>query len=147
MSELYTKAQMDEIATLIGSRVKDAVVAIPRTSIGYWAEENGGIATNAYEWSWGNGATGSDIGIPFPFDMELTAMSFNCDAFTAGSSAGVKLQRNGQLVHELAISQQNVIEILSEPINIAAGGRLDFRTGTVSGTITDARICAWLRQV
>jgi len=33
------------------------------------------------------------------------------------------------------------------PIPVAKGGRIDFRTGTIPGSSTDARVCAWFREV
>lgn len=108
-----------------------------------WAEENGGLAANAYEWSWGNGATGSDIGIPIPVACELFAVSFNADTF--GTSVQMRTQGDGTVLHTSSFTANNQVDTLETPVPVPAGTRLDFRTGSLVGTTTDARVCAWLR--
>lgn len=109
-----------------------------------WAEENGPLGANAYEWSWGNGATGNDIGIPIAFRSQLVAISFNADQ--AGTSVTMRTQRNIVDVYTSTHSTRNSYVTLPTPIIYEPGDVLAFRTGTVSGAWTDARICAWLRE-
>ena len=107
-----------------------------------WAEENGGIASGQYEWSWGNGATGALIGIPLPFDCEIFAMSFNAEVF--GTSVSMDVELDGTIVQTSLFNAANDTDIFTA-IPITAGQRLGFRTNTVVGTTSDVRICAWIR--
>ena len=107
-----------------------------------WAEENAGLANGQFEWSWGNGATGTDIGIVIPFDCELFATSFNADAF--GTSVSIDTLLNGTAVETSTFTSQDAF-VNFTPVVVTAGDRIHFQTNTVVGTTTDARICAWLR--
>ena len=110
-----------------------------------WAEENGGLAANAYEWSWGNGATGSGIGLVLPLDVELFAVTFNADVF--GTSVQMQTKANGSIIRLSAFIANNSVDDGFTPIFVAKGSRIDFRTGFIVGTTTDARVCAWFREV
>lgn len=59
----------------------------------FWAEENGGLNSNNYEWSFGNGAVGSLIGINTSQGGKLVNMSFQCA--TAGSNTNITIRVNG----------------------------------------------------
>ena len=109
-----------------------------------WAEENASLASDAYEWSWGNGATGTDIGIPVAMDCELFAVSFNADTF--GNQVSVRTQGNASVLYEATFTSNNQVVDVPVPVPVNRGTRIDFRTGTVSGGFTDARVCAWFRQ-
>lgn len=109
-----------------------------------WAEENGGMASNAYEWSWGNGATGDDIGIVLPVACSLIAVTLNAD--TPGTSATMRTEKNGVDAYVSTHVGQNSVDTLLAPVSYAAGDVLAFRTGTLVGTWTDGRVCAWLRE-
>ena len=125
----------------------DAQIALigQKTIFPIWAEENGALASNAYEWSWGNGATGNDIGIPLPVSCELFASSFNADVF--GTSVSVIIEKNGTSIATPLFENNNTVFTELTPIQFAVGDRVSFKTGTVVGTNTDARICAWFRTV
>ncbi len=132
------KAAIDEIANDIKSLRQKTIFPI-------WAEENGALASNTYEWSWGNGATGNDIGIPVPVACEFFASSFNADAF--GTSVSMIIEKNGTSIATPLFASNNTVFTELTPVQFAAGDRVSFKTGTVVGTITDARICAWFRTV
>lgn len=113
--------------------------------IAIWAEENGGLAANTAEWSWGNGAVGNAIGIPIAVDAELVAMSFNAESFGAGAS--IRTRGNGVLLHEASFTTNNSVVDIT-PVPVAKGTRIDFQTGTIfGGSVNDARVCAWFREV
>ncbi len=106
-----------------------------------WAEENAALANGQTEWSFGNGSTGF-IGIPLGIDCELFAISFNADSF--GTSASIDINRDGTAVATPNFTSNNqVIAITAIPYT--QGQLLSFETNTVSGTTTDARVCAWMR--
>ena len=121
-----------------GSGVSKAIFPI-------WAEENGALSTNAYEWSWGNGATGTDIGNVVPLDVELFAVTFNADVF--GSLVGMQTKANGNIIRLSTFASNNSIDDGFAPVFVARGSRIDFRTGTLIGSTTDARVGAWFREV
>lgn len=106
-----------------------------------WAEENATLANGEAEWSFGNGSTGQ-VGIAMGINCELFAISFNAETF--GTSVSVDIERNGSSVTTPNfISNNQVIAITAIPYD--QGDLCSFVTNTVSGTTTDARICAWFR--
>ena len=107
-----------------------------------WAEENGGLANGAYEWSWGNGAVGADIGIPLGLDCELFAVSFNAETF--GTSVSIDTEINGVAVNTSTFTANNTVQNFTA-VSANAGDRVGFRTNTVNGGMSDARVCAWFR--
>ena len=146
----------DDAAVLLASKLNtvkamvdilDAQVAAmaQRTIFPIWAEENGALASNAHEWSWGNGATGNDIGIPVPVRCELISASFNADVF--GNSVSVHVKKNNSSIELPLFNSQNSVVSFSSPVVYEIGDLVSFQTGTVSGQNTDARICAWFRTI
>jgi hypothetical protein len=110
-----------------------------------WAEENGALASNQYEWSWGNGATGSAIGLVVPVDCDLVAFTHNVEV--AGTSIFYRVQQNGTNVHTTgSITAANYTENVDPAVAFSAGDRVSFQTGTVSGSWSDGRVCAWFRE-
>ncbi len=107
-----------------------------------WAEENGGISNNQYEWSWGNGATGAGIGIVIPFNCELFAVSFNAENF--GTSVSIDTELDGVAANLSTFLTSSAFQNFT-PVAVTAGQRLGFRTNTVNGGTSDVRVCAWLR--
>lgn len=107
-----------------------------------WAEENGGLASNQYEWSWGNGSTGAAIGIPLGLNCELFAVSFNAETF--GTSVSIDTQSNGTTINTSSFTSNNQVVDIT-PIAVTKGSRIGFRTNTVSGSMDDCRVCAWFR--
>lgn len=110
-----------------------------------WAEENGALGANQYEWSWGNGATGASIGIPLAMDAELFAVSFNAETF--GTSAAVIVRRNATDAHTATFASNNSVIDLATPVPFSKADRVSFRTSTLVGSTSDARICAWFKVV
>ena len=110
-----------------------------------WAEENGALSADAFEWSWGNGATGSDIGIPVDGRCELISASFNADVF--GTSVSVHINRENQSVELPLFTEQNQVITFANPVVFEHRNLVSFRTGVVNGTFTDARVTAWLRPI
>jgi len=131
----------------------DAQLQLLKPTFSIWVEENGQMGTNAYEWSYGNGATGSDIGCPFPFACELFAITFNCDSFVSGASAGINIRRkavaatgSGSIVGSGMFTTQNGRHDFATPIQFAADEMVIVQTGAVVPTITDARVFMWFRK-
>lgn len=125
--------------------MKATINAIPRPLIPIWAEENGGLNANSHEWSWGNGATGALIGIPLAVPCELVSVTFNAEV--VGTSANMETQRNGTTIFTSTHTGRDSVVNVDPPITFAAGDRVSFRTGSLTGTWSDGRVCAWFREI
>lgn len=110
-----------------------------------WAEENGPLASNTNEWSYGNGATGVNIGIVLPFDCEITHMTMNAE--TAGTSVGMNILNNSAVADTVTFTGANDVVTLATPIQFTAGQRYNIQTGVETGAYTDVRVCAWFRGI
>ncbi|MGB5693410.1 MAG: hypothetical protein WBM43_12465, partial [Flavobacteriaceae bacterium] len=116
-----------------------------------WAEENGSLANNQLEWSFGNGATGQ-IGIPLPEAWEAYAVSFNADANGGSDTVTMAVtdsNTNTNLFTFTASGNANNMvytQILASPVAIPAGTSIGFRTVTESGNVSDARVAVFLRR-
>jgi len=138
-----------EVLTLESGIVVPKPITNGFTIFPIWAEENGGIGSGQYEWSFGNGATGNDIGIPVAFDCTLFAATFNADVFGTSVSVNIYRRRNGvnTLVWTPLFNNNNEVVNQANPIEFLAGDTVVFQTNTANGSTTDARIVAWFRQV
>lgn len=114
-----------------------------------WGEENGGIAANQNEYSFGNGATGL-IGIPVLGDWDLYGVTVDIEVssgnlptlavmdYTAGSNT---------VLYQFTMTANPHAEFLTTPVAVPSGTVVGFRSITMNGgTHTDVRICAWLEQ-
>jgi len=110
-----------------------------------WAEESGAMSNDAFEWSWGNGAVGTDIGVPVGQRCELVSATFNADAFS--TSISVHINRNNTSVELPLFNGQNGLVNFTNPVVFEAGDLVSFRTGTVTGSYSDSRVCAWFRVI
>ena len=104
----------------------------------FWAEENGGIGDGLYEWSWGNGAVGTTIGLPVLDDCEIVGMVINLEA--AGTGATVEVQVDGVAAGTIASGgANNATTTFGVPVAVSAGSKIGFRTVTGGGA-TDVRV-------
>jgi len=111
-----------------------------------WCEENGAIASLSYEWSYGNGATGTDIGLPTMVRRQLTHISLNSDA--PGTSATINARRQGAggtgsgtiVATSSPFTASSRVYALPIPQIFEVGEMLICQTGTVVGSWTDARV-------
>lgn len=108
-----------------------------------WAEENGNVSANQHEWSYGNGATGSNIGIPSFWNCEAVGMVLNAETF--GTSATVSLRVNSVSVESITATQRDNFVDFTAPVAISRGNRISFYTNTVSGSWNDVRVGVVLR--
>lgn len=107
-----------------------------------WAEENGGIANNAREWSFGNGATGN-INIVLPVEADLFALTFDAENGTGDASIHALLDDAIVFTSKQFTNQD--FELLTTPITYNVGEGLGFRTNIENGNFSDCRVCAWFR--
>ena len=121
--------------------------------VAIWAEENGALSNNNTQWSYGNGATGN-IGITVVEDWEIYAVSFQADASTGGSSITMEVinfQSGINVLTSQVIPNAGQTNNYSGFVNgltipVSAGAVIGFRTDIENGTISDARVTAWLRR-
>jgi len=107
-----------------------------------WAEENGGLANNAQEWSFGNGATG-DIGITLPIDAEIFAVSYQAD--NSGTNTEISVEVNSVFAATTGPQSTNSgINLLAPTVSVSVGDVIGFRT-IIGGGASDVRVCAWLK--
>ena len=114
-----------------------------------WAEENGAIANNSAEWSFGNGATGY-IGLPFDAGWEVVELGFNADTYPATGTVTIELSSYntpsnaaGNAIASLSLANSTdgggatnnayKHEVLTTPQSVPVG-LVGFLTRTVTGT-------------
>jgi len=108
-----------------------------------WAEESGGLSNNNRQWSFGNGATGN-INIVLPLAAELFAVSMDIEA--GSGTVTIDINRNDSNTFTTkAFTGLKDFEVLTSPQQFSQGDCIGFRTNTESGTLSDARVCAWFR--
>jgi len=139
------EATLAEIGADVKSLQSQIDALSQRLTFPIWAEENGGLQNNGEEWSFGNGATGNDIGIIVPMACELVSATFNADVF--GTSVSIHVNKNNVSVEEPLFTSQNSTVDFTNPVVFQPGDLVSFQTGTLVGSTTDARICAWLRII
>ena len=147
------QAELSAALEAIGLDVKSLLALQDKAGVFYiWCEENGAVATNAYEWSYGNGAVGNDIGVVIMRDALLTEMAFNADTYGGGSTVQIHARRAqtpgaGSIVQSHTFTSNNEVFTLPTPRLFARGDVLVVQTGTLVGTITDARPCFRFQEV
>jgi len=107
-----------------------------------WAEENGGLANNSLEFSFGNGSTGN-IGVTIPVNARLFAVSYQAE--TSGTNTEIAVTQNNTNVATTGLQSNNsgFVE-LPAPVQYIAGDVVNFRTVTGGGAV-DVRPCAWFK--
>lgn len=113
-----------------------------------WAEESSApsVSTSSgYQWSFGNGATGSGTGITLAAACELTAVSLRLSG--ASPSVTVEVYANGVATGAVCSSAgaNSSFAKITPTVSLAAGDHLTFRTTAVSGTTgAPNSVAAWL---
>ena len=121
-------------------------------SLVYFGEESGNLSTgvsNGYQFSYGNGATGT-IGIPVPVDCYAKKLMFQAETF--GTSCTIDLYTGsittnpatdtGESITITGTEHGKVVDI--NPVFIAAGHYPIFKTSAVSGTYGNVRVGVFL---
>lgn len=124
-----------------------------------WAEEGGGLADNASQWSYGNGA-GGFIGLPIDAGWEVEALYFHADI--SGATSDVTVHMVDMRTPSVAAPIITTIDVvdsgqgvgnnawqfttLATPVAVPDGAVLGFRTGDEQGAYSDARMGARLRR-
>lgn len=108
-----------------------------------WAEESGTLSNNNRQWSFGNGAVGN-INIVIPVNCDLFAVSFDSETGGVGTVT-LDIMQNDVAIHTTPILAIKDFEILSSPFSFGSGDCLGFSTNTGTGSLLNARVCAWFR--
>jgi hypothetical protein len=120
-----------------------------------WAEENAALATNAYEWAYGNGASSaSDDGIvihvPSGWACTVVAMSLKLGATPTAIDVQLVLNgvSQGATCNVTCTAVRAAVNSSFTPLAIVDGDYINFRTGTVSGSTAGPNVvCAFLRYL
>lgn len=130
----------------------------------FWAEESGGLNANSAEWSFGNGATGF-IGIPVQgegwevFEMWFHADTYPstasievavCDYMIAASSAAANVLSSISLADARDgfgyTNNATKVVRLDKPIALNEKALVGFRTLSLKGSVSDARVGVRIRR-
>ena len=109
-----------------------------------WAEENGSLLNNAYEWSFGNGAAGvPESGYTMLAPGRVLSMGLATTSSDSTSDrAEVNLVVNGteQLSYRVTkpTGQHSSTTSFRTPLELAQGDRINFRSATTTPNITAA---------
>ncbi len=127
-----------------------------------WAEENGRITSNQSEYAWGNGSA-SVVGLRMTDGWEITGMSFHAGTYPSTATAVVNVfnwttasTAAANILSSISIGNavdgggqinnaHKVVEYTT-PIPVPAGTVLGFRSGTITGVISNVRIAVFLRR-
>ena len=121
-----------------------------------WAEENGALAANTNEWSFGNGAVG-DIGIPIVGDgWECWGWAMQADTATNGDTLQMEVMDFATADTPLATftgtwlvagGSGRAFGTFATPVAVPQGTVLGFRTDVIVGAApTDVRVVLYLRR-
>ena len=116
-----------------------------------WAEHNGGLDNDEFEWSFGNGAdtpSGSGVSIYVPTDWtcEIIAMSAVTD--TSSGSGRIAAEVNGTNLNStvfVQMSGRSTVNELTTPYSISNGDTLNFKTTTAGTNSSPNVVTAYLR--
>ena len=127
---------VDDIRNYIQNNLTQGYSVFP-----IWVEENGNLSNNNRQWSGGNGSVGN---VNFPLlDCDIFAVSLHGEI--EGTSVSIDLMKNDALAETVTFSGGSRIIDLTTPLSYVREDLLGYRTNTVVGTWTDARILAWIR--
>ena len=142
------EATLEEIGADVKSLQSQIDALSQKLVFPIWAEENGGMANNQREFSYGNGAVGS-IGIPVMAPCECFRLSFNAEVFNGGAS--MLLQKDNADAATVDWTVNNQVIDLPTPVqytvNSGVGDLIGMKTGILTGGATDVRAIMWMRLV
>lgn len=102
-----------------------------------WAEESGSISpsvSSGYQWSFGNGATGTNTRLTIAFNCTLVKVSLRATGSTP--NATVEVYKNGAATGAAVVlsSGNNAVTVLGSPVSFSSGDDIMFRTTAFSGS-------------
>lgn len=108
-----------------------------------WAEENGSMAKDEYEWSFGNGAAGgnADRGYPMLAAGRVLRMGLAVSG-SAPAAASVNVVANRVVYMSYGVTkpsdQNSGTSIFRIPLELARGDRVNFRSASTNSGVTTA---------
>ena len=119
-------------------------ITFPKPKVTIYAEENGAISYNAFEWSFGNEATQQNYGFPIPISSRIL---YGAISSTANNSAP------GEIIAAIVVNGQEVGSditkpagyfsttiVLNPPIELNPGDRINFRSKNNNHQVTQTII-------
>ena len=106
----------------------------PKPKVTIYAEENGALSNNAFEWSFGNGATGQNYGFPIPISSRILygAMSSTLNNNAAGNIVVAVVVNGNEVGNQYYITkpsgQFSTTIVFDPPIELNPGDRVNFRS-------------------
>ena len=119
---------LDKISDL-ARRIAQQFNDLPKPTYYLWAEQNGGLRDNRYEWSFGNGMEDDGNYLVLMSDGVITQISLNVDKAPT-STCWVEARVNGQSAALVTLSagRTSDVDYVALPFAVQRGDRLQFRT-------------------
>ena len=123
----------------------EAAVDRRKPLITVWAEKNGPIAENEYEWSFGNGASGGNTDGGYPMLAAGRVLRMGLAATTSGSAAAaasvnIVVSRVANMSYGVTkpSGQYSSTYTFRTPLELARGDIINFRSASVNTEVTTA---------
>lgn len=156
---------MSKVSTHCLSNQKLVLTKLPLYEYRHlWAEESGRLSNNSAQWSYGNGATGF-MGLALVGEgWEIVEIGFMADTYPATATLEVGVcdyliapsNAAANVLATISVSSStdgfgdtnNVakVEAVNPPVPVNSQAIVGFRTLSVTGNISDARVTATLRR-
>lgn len=132
-------------------RVAQQFNTLPAPKVVFWAEENGTLQNNAYQWSFGNGLSKPTNYLPITFDGIVSQMGLNVEeAPSSTCSVEARIVRNGQsfsvAVVTLPAGKNFDVDTVTGGFRVQRSDLLQFRT-VVAGGARRATVTLEITQV
>ena len=117
----------------------------PKRIVWVWAEEAGTLTDNNFQYSFGNGETGTNHGLVLPRSGRITALTANSENGTSQYEIAIGLngvsQAGGGYSVVVPANTLGNVQTFTTPLEVSAGQRLNFVTIDGNGR-SDVIVCA-----
>ena len=109
-------------------------ITFPKPKVIIYAEENGPLSYNAFEWSFGNGATGQNFGYPIPISSRILygAISSSLNNNPPGNIVVAVVVNGNEVGNSYYITkpsgQFSATAVFNPPLELNPGDRVNFRS-------------------
>lgn len=153
-----TATQPEDLATVATSGAYSDLSGAPAPGLSesfvpIWAEENGVLGANTYEWAFGNGAdtpnnNGISIYVPSGYEVHIVAMGATTN--NAAGSPTIEVEVNGSALGasdgiQITLAGRSGINDSFAPYALSSADRLNFRTISAGTSTSPHTAVAWLR--
>ena len=112
--------------------------------IAIWAEENGTLDGNTFEWSWGNGATGSQYGYPMLSDGRIIRAGASINPNNNSATIQIFVNGTNKASFSKLYNQRTTVTIFSPPIDLTQGQFIALKTNSETGTQSQNLVTLWI---